>query len=278
MEHGGDLTPLEHRYILRLRVDGTNQVDAVRRILAWARDRQSRSVCVATTHVVMEAYDSAEFRQVVNWADLVTPDGMPLVWGLRWLGIKGATRVCGPDLMPEVLEAAAAAGIPVGFFGGTPVVMERLVAAAAKGFPGLKVAFAESPPFRPLADAEDRDYVASINRSGARILFVGLGCPKQERWMAAHRGRVKSVMLGVGAAFDFLAGTKPRAPRWMQQAGLEWLFRLATEPRRLWRRYAWHNPRFAFHFGLQLMRHAVSARSTARRAEKEQFSVLREPD
>ena len=259
------LTIPDHRHILGMRVDGTSYADAVDRVLAWARDHQSRYVCVATAHMVMEAYDSAEFRQIVNGADLVTPDGMPLVWGLRWLGIKEAVRVYGPDLTPAVLRAAAALGIPVGFFGGAPAVLERLTAAAAARFPGLNVAFAESPPFRPLTDEEDQGYVERINRSGARILFVGLGCPKQEWWMAARRGRVRAVMLGVGAAFDFLAGTKPWAPRWMQQAGLEWLFRLATEPRRLWRRYLRHNPRFAFLFGLQVMRHIASGRTAPAR-------------
>src|SRR3989304_9385655 len=149
------LTIPDHRHILGMRVDGTSYADAVDRVLAWARDPQSRSVCVATAHMVMEAYDAAEFREIVNKADLVTPDGMPLVWGLRWLGITEAVRVCGPDLTPQVLQTAAALRIPVGFFGGAPTVLERLVAAAAARFPGLNVAFAEGPPFRPLARAED---------------------------------------------------------------------------------------------------------------------------
>src|SRR3989304_375690 len=150
------------------------------------------------------------------------------------------------DAVDRVLAwggAAAPRGVPVGFVGGAPAVLERLTAAAAARFPGLNVAFAESPPFRPLTDEEDQGYVERINRSGARILFVGLGCPKQEWWMAARRRRVRAVMLGVGAAFDFLAGTKPWAPRWMRQAGLEWLFRLATEPKRLWRRDLRPQPR-----------------------------------
>lgn len=253
------MTPLEHRYIVGMRVDGTSYADAVERIAAWARDREARYVCVATAHMVMEGYDSPEFQRMVNEADLVTPDGMPLVWGLRWLGIRGATRVYGPDLTPEVLRVATALGVPVGFYGGSPEVLERLVARARERFPGLSVAFVESPPFRPLTEQEDRECVERINRSGARILFIGLGCPKQERWMASHKGRIRTVMLGVGAAFDFLAGTKPQAPRWMQQAALEWLFRLATEPRRLWRRYLRNNPRFAVLFALQLARHAAAS-------------------
>ena len=154
-----------------------------------------------------------------------------------------------------MLAEAARAGIPVGFYGGAPDVLDKLVVVARERFPGLRIVYAWSPPFRPISPAEDTAIVEEINRSGARILFVGLGCPKQDRWMAAHHSRVNAVMLGVGAAFDFLAGNKAQAPRWMQDRGLEWVFRLASEPRRLWWRYLWHNPRFVVLFALQLLRH-----------------------
>jgi N-acetylglucosaminyldiphosphoundecaprenol N-acetyl-beta-D-mannosaminyltransferase len=203
--------------------------------------------------MVMEAYDDPGFRRVVNAADLVTPDGMPLVWGLRLLGMHGQDRVYGPELTLRVLAATEAAGVPVGFYGSAPEVLTRLLERVRRVYPRLEIAYAESPPFRSLSPKEDAEVVRKVNESGTRVLFVGLGCPKQERWMAAHRGRVRAVMLGVGAAFDFLAGTKPQAPRWMQNMGLEWLFRLLTEPRRLWRRYLIHNPRFALLFGLQLL-------------------------
>ena len=244
---------MEHRYILGMRVDATNFGDAVARVLDWADRRESRYVCVATVHMVMEAYDDPAFRWLVNVADLVTPDGMPLVWSLRLLGVPGQERVYGPELTPRVLAAAEAAGIPVGFYGSAPEVLERLLVRVRRAYPLLRIAYAKSPHFRSLTPEEDEEVVRKINESGARVLFVGLGCPKQERWMAEHRGRVRAVMLGVGAAFDFLAGTKPRAPRWMQNAGLEWLFRLMSEPRRLWKRYVKHNPRFVFLFGLQLL-------------------------
>lgn len=146
--------------------------------------------------------------------------------------------------MLHVLEAAAREKIPVGFYGGTPEVIELLVEQMQSRFAGLNVAFAVSPPFREMSRQEDLEVVEQINSSGARILFVGLGCPKQEIWMAEHKGKVNAVMLGVGAAFDFHAGVKRQAPAWMQRAGLEWLFRLFTEPRRLWKRYLYHNPRF----------------------------------
>jgi len=243
-----------HTTILGIRVTATSYSGAVRKILGWAGGRSSRYVCAACVNSIMEAHDSASFHQVLNEADLVTPDGMPLVWGLRLQGVREASRVYGPDLTLKVMAAAEEANIPVGFYGGAESGLQQLLRAVHRRFPKLEVAYAFPPPFRPLTAAEDQEVVRAINDSGARILFVGLGTPKQDLWMAEHRGRIRAVMLGVGAAFDFIAGIKPQAPRWMMRAGLEWLFRLASEPRRLWRRYLWHNPRFVFLFALQLLR------------------------
>lgn len=230
--------------ILGCRVDATSYEQATAQILQWARDGESRYVCVANVHMVMETQDDPSFKVLVNQADLVTPDGMPLVWMLRRMGYPHQERVYGPELTLRLVEAAAQQGIPVGFYGSTAEVLKRLIITLQECYPALWVAYAFSPPFRPLTPEEDADIVAEINASGARLLFIGLGCPKQERWMAGHKGWVRAVMLGVGAAFDFLAGTKPQAPRWMQRAGLEWLFRLLTEPRRLWRRYLVNNSVF----------------------------------
>ena len=240
--------------ILGTRVDSTSYHEATAVITEWAAQNLSKYVCVATVSQVMEGHDAPAFQAVMNQADLVTPDGMPLVWGLRLLGWKGATRVYGPDLTPIVLARAAADGLPVGFYGGSPEVLEQFVQAMTARFPELKAAYAFSPPFRPLTPAEDQQVVQEIKESGARILFVATGNPAQELWMAAHRGKVPAVMIGVGAAFDFLTGAKRQAPRWMMGIGLEWLFRLATEPRRLWKRYLRHNPRFVVLFALQLIR------------------------
>jgi len=245
--------PFLARHILGVRVAASDYAHARRLILSWARRCQSRSVCFATVHSLMEAHDSPAFRQSLNAADLLLPDGMPLVWGLHLLGLPGASRVYGPDLTLFVLEAAARRRIPVGFYGSAPDVLRRLLQVLARRCPGLVVAYACSPPFRPPTPEEDEAVVRNIRLSGARILFVGLGCPRQESWMTQHRGRLPCVMLGVGAAFDFLSGAKPQAPRWMMRCGLEWLFRLLTEPRRLWKRYLKHNPRFLFHFSLQLL-------------------------
>lgn len=246
--------PRDGRCIVGTRVDLTDYRRATDGVLWWAQQCESRYVCVASVNNVMEAYDDLEFRRIMNEADLVTPDGMPLVWGLRALGAKGATRVYGPDLTPVVLKAAEREGMPVGFYGGSPKTLAGLVGVVRNRFPKLEVAFAYSPPFRPLTAGEDEEVTRNINESGVRILFIGLNTPKQERWMADHKGRVGAVMLGVGAAFDFLAGTKRQAPRWMMRIGLEWLFRLATEPVRLWKRYLRHNPRFVVLFVLQLLR------------------------
>ncbi len=242
------------RSILGMRVDASTYEEASDLVIAWARAGESRSVCVGTVHMVMETRDDPAFREAVNGADLVTSDGMPLVWGLRLLGIPGAERVYGPDLTPIVCRKAAAEGIPVGFHGGSPETLARLLARVRADHPGLEIAHAESPPFGDLTPERLADEARRIEASGAQIVFVGLGCPKQERWMAAQRGRIPAVMLGVGAAFDFLAGTKRQAPRLLQRAGLEWAFRLAAEPRRLWRRYLRNNPRFVALFAAQLLR------------------------
>jgi N-acetylglucosaminyldiphosphoundecaprenol N-acetyl-beta-D-mannosaminyltransferase len=236
----------ERRTILGIGVDATSYQDATARVMEWARRGESRVVCLGVVASVMEARESPRYRAALDQADLVTPDGMPLVWMLRWLGEKPATRVYGPDLTLKVLRAAEEARVAVGFYGSSEEVLRSLLANLRQRFPGLLVSFHQAPPFRPLSQREDEDAVSAIRESGTRILFVGLGGAKQDLWMTEHRAQVPAVMLGVGAAFDFLAGTKPQAPRWMQNAGLEWLFRLSTEPRRLWRRYLRHNPRFAF--------------------------------
>ena len=230
--------------ILGTRVDPTSYETALTLILGWSQKRESRFVCVANVHVIMEAYDSPGFRDMVNSADLVTPDGMPLVWTLRQLGHRGQQRVYGPDLTLKLVEAAASQSIPIGFYGSTLPVLERMTRVFASRFPALQILYCFSPSFYEISEAEDTAIIEAINASGIHILFVGLGCPKQERWIAEHKGKIQAVMIGVGAAFDFHAGTKHQAPKWMMRLGLEWFFRLSQEPVRLWRRYLYHNPRF----------------------------------
>jgi N-acetylglucosaminyldiphosphoundecaprenol N-acetyl-beta-D-mannosaminyltransferase len=249
-----DLPSPPARYILGMRVDATSYPDAVRRIIDWSHEGDSRYVCVSNVNNVMTAFDDPAFREVMNQADLSTPDGMPLAWGLRRLGIDWAGRVYGPDLTVSILSAAAEQGVQVGFYGGEPACMSDLMRVVSARWPRLKVPYSFCPPFRDLTAEEDERIVTEINNSGARVLLVGLGCPKQEIWMAKHRGRVNAVMVGVGAAFDFIAGRKKQAPKILQDIGMEWAFRLATEPRRLWKRYLKHNPRFVTLFGLQLLK------------------------
>lgn len=244
---------MKHRYILGMRVDATSYAGAAAQVVEWSQEAVGRYVCVANVHMTMEAFDDRSFQQLVNDAALITPDGMPLVWTLRALGLKGQTRVYGPTLVLHVCEQAAQAGVPVGLYGGTDASLKSMQQFLAARYPALKVAYAYAPPFRALSPEEDAHVVADIRASGARLLFVGLGCPKQERWMAAHRERLPLVQLGVGAAFDFHSGRVRQAPGWLQRMGLEWLFRLLIEPRRLWRRYLLHNPRFVVLTLLQLV-------------------------
>lgn len=245
------------RRILGMRVDATRYEEAVEVLADRAEAGVPGSVCVSTVHMVMEAFDDPSFRRAVNGAELVTSDGVPLVWALRALGLPSAERVYGPDLTLALCRRAATLGIPVGFYGGSEDALDDMIERLTACHPGLSVVFRHSPPFRALSPEEDAAVVDAIRASGARLLFVGLGCPKQERWMADHRERLDCTLLGVGAAFDFLAGRKRQAPAWMQRRGLEWLFRLAIEPHRLWRRYLVGNPRFVFHFAGQLLRSRV---------------------
>lgn len=244
--------PFATRPILGVNIAVGSYDKVVQHSLAWAQARQSRALVFANVHVVMEAVDDPAFLRLLNGADVVIPDGMPLVWALRALGENSAKRVCGPDATAALLAAAEKAGVSVGFYGGSQSVLDSLIGAVRLRHPNLNVVFQESPPFRALTLEEDSAVVDRIASSGARLLFVGLGCPKQENWIMEHAGRVHAVMFAVGAAFDFLAGSKRRAPRWMQRCGLEWVFRFATEPRRLAWRYLKHNPRFIIRFFQQL--------------------------
>lgn len=232
--------------ILGIDVADSTYDNVVQKSLWWAHSKESRALAFANVHVLMEAHDDPSFGACLQRFDMVNPDGMPLVWMLKLLGRKRATRVYGPDCTLAMLKAATQEGITVGFYGGSQKVLDALLESVKFKFPGLDIKFAYSPPFRPLTPEEDEIMVQQIANSGAQILFVGLGCPRQERWVVDHLGRLPVVMFAVGAAFDFIAGAKPQAPSWMMRSGLEWLFRFASEPRRLSGRYLKHNPRFVF--------------------------------
>jgi N-acetylglucosaminyldiphosphoundecaprenol N-acetyl-beta-D-mannosaminyltransferase len=238
--------------VLHASIDVVDWDAALSRIAEWAANRESRYVCICNSHSVVTAGQEPAFGQVVARADMATPDGAPVAWMIRKLGFRGQQRINGPDLMWKYCEQASRRGESIYLYGGAPETLEILQHRLAKEFPGLRVAGAYSPPFRALTATEDADAVRRINASGAGTVWVSLGCPKQEMWMAAHHESVKAVMIGVGAAFDYHAGTIQRAPLIVQQAGLEWLYRLISEPRRLWRRYLITNTLFVFGAARQL--------------------------
>lgn len=230
--------------VLGAYIDALSWDETLARLLTWGRSRESRYVAISNVHVVVSAWRAPSFRAVINGADMATPDGAPIAWMLRRQGFATQPRISGPDLTWELCRRCAAEALPVYFYGSIPETLEALRARLNAALPDLIICGLESPPFRPLSAAEDAAVTARINASGAAIVFVGLGCPKQEIWMAEHHGTINAVMIGVGAAFDFHARTIKRAPRWMQDRGLEWLHRLFTEPRRLWKRYLVTNTLF----------------------------------
>jgi N-acetylglucosaminyldiphosphoundecaprenol N-acetyl-beta-D-mannosaminyltransferase len=224
------------------------------RTLDWidrAVERRQRGyICVAAVHTVVACQDDPELRAAVLGADLTVPDGMPLVWALRMLGHPLESRVYGPDLMELACARAARTGQRVYLYGGrNHGALAQLARELRLRHPGLRIVGGQAPPFRPLTAEEDAAVAAEINASHADVVWVGIGVPKQEKWMARMRERLDApVLVGVGAAFDFHAGLIPQAPAWLQRRGMEWAFRLAQEPRRLWRRYLLYNPRFVAGF------------------------------
>ena len=240
--------------VLGVGVSAINMRGALAAIERWIENASPHYVCVAPVHGIMESQRDESLRRIYNAAGLVTPDWMPLVWLSRLRGCRWVERVYGPDLMLAVCEASVRRRWRHFLYGGGHGVAPRLAQRLAARFPGIEIVGTYTPPFRPLTAAEDRVVTDQINQSGADIVWVGIGAPKQEHWMAAHVGRIAApVMVGVGAAFDFHAGVKRQAPRWMQRTGLEWLFRLATEPRRLWWRYLRTNPYFVYLLVLQAL-------------------------
>jgi N-acetylglucosaminyldiphosphoundecaprenol N-acetyl-beta-D-mannosaminyltransferase len=269
---GGDLIPAKEDQvdILGVRVSAINLNDAARTIERWISKGSRNYVCVTGAHGIMESRRNRRLGSIHNEAGMVVPDGMPLVWLSRLLGKRGVRRVYGPDLMRELTAVSARRGYRQFYYGGAEGVADRLRRELTAAHPGLQIAGTLCPPFRELTPAEDRAVVDTINGARPDIVWVGLSTPKQEFWMADHLGRIEvAVMVGVGAAFDFLAGTKRQAPSWMQQVGLEWLFRLCSEPRRLWRRYAYIVPGFAVLAAGELARSTI--RLYARPSAREHF-------
>jgi N-acetylglucosaminyldiphosphoundecaprenol N-acetyl-beta-D-mannosaminyltransferase len=239
--------------VLGSKIDAVSWGEAIERLLGWGHGRESRYVTICNVHVVVTASRDPAYHKVIDGADMATPDGAPVAWMLRRMGFAHQPRISGPDLMWELCERAASENMPVYFYGSTERTLAALAERLEKVFPTLRIAGMESPPFRPSTEEEDMATVERINESSARFVFVALGCPKQERWMSVHRDKINAVMIGVGAAFDFHAGAVKRAPPWMQRIGLEWLHRLASEPRRLWWRYLITNTLFVVGASRQLL-------------------------
>jgi N-acetylglucosaminyldiphosphoundecaprenol N-acetyl-beta-D-mannosaminyltransferase len=242
--------------VLGVQVNVLNVHQACEIIEGWIRQRAKRYVCITGAHGVMESHRDERLRSILNQAGMVTADGMPLVWFSRFIRKAPARRVYGPDLMRALTAISPARGYRHFYYGGPPGIVEKLKTKMEHDHPGIEVVGTVTPPFRQLTRAEDDAVVQCINAARPDIVWVGLSTPKQEVWMARHVERIDApVLIGVGAAFDFLAGTKRQAPRWMQRSGLEWFFRLATEPRRLWRRYAYIVPGFALLSARELVKH-----------------------
>lgn len=250
--HGNALMPLPSQRGLGVNILGApisplQFRDAVDEVIRLSRNRGPAAVYLANVHMLVESRRSIEFGSVLRRAQLVLPDGMPLVWLMRARGSTRQERVAGMDLLPALCSQAQKAAVPVYFLGATDEVLQRARDRIEREYPHLIVAGMESPPFRPLTEAEDAHLCSRIIASRARLLFVALGCPKQERWIDDHQEKLPVAMVGVGAALEVFAGVKPRAPLLLQEWGLEWLFRLWSEPGRLAGRYLTTNAMFVWY-------------------------------
>lgn len=251
------LPPPHKTSVLGIGVSRTNYRDATEFIIQNAKLRQSCTVAPTPVHGIMSGYLDRNHGRYLNQFTMVTPDGQPVRWALNLLRQPGdmplRDRVCGPVLTLHLCKRAAEENLSVFFYGSTEVVLEKLHSNLQRQFPNLKIAGTISPPFRPLSDAEQAEYIDRIRDSGASIVFVGLGCPRQEKWAFEHRHQLDCPLICIGAAFDFHSGNLPVAPVWMQNAGLEWLFRLTQEPIRLWKRYLLLNPLYLMLLAAQIL-------------------------
>jgi N-acetylglucosaminyldiphosphoundecaprenol N-acetyl-beta-D-mannosaminyltransferase len=224
-------------------------------MLEWAQEHASKSVCVANTHMLIEAHSNPEFMRVLRGADLVTPDGMPLVWMMKLLGARNQNRVAGMDIFLALCQEASHRNLSVFFVGSQTEILNRIQTHLEQDFPDLCIAGMEPLPFRPITPQEDDNLIRKIHASGASLVLVSLGCPKQEVWMSRHKGQLKGVMIGLGGVFPVYAGIQKRAPQWAREYGLEWLYRLLQEPKRLWKRYQSTIPPFIYLAIRQLIKH-----------------------
>jgi N-acetylglucosaminyldiphosphoundecaprenol N-acetyl-beta-D-mannosaminyltransferase len=240
--------------IITLRTHVLSFSKAISTIEKLAKNKKGGYVCVSNVHMCMETFDSSEFKSILDNSDLTIADGRPIYWAQKLLGEKKGEHIRGQDLTDEICRVSGHKHLNIGLYGGSSVsTLEKVESALLEKFPDIKISFKYSPPYRQLTCKENEDIVQAVTKADVDILFVAIGCPKQEIWMAENKKSLSCVMIGVGAAFDFISGAKKHSPYWMQKVGMEWLYRLFSEPGRLWRRYLIQNPRFLFYFFLQLL-------------------------
>jgi N-acetylglucosaminyldiphosphoundecaprenol N-acetyl-beta-D-mannosaminyltransferase len=246
--------------VLGSRFSALSRAEIESRLLKEAELGRRGYVCVANVHTTMMGWADPEYRQIANESAYTVPDGMPLVWAMKSLGAPEQDRVRGPSLMRALMDKGREKGLKHYLYGGSPKAIAALQEMLHRDYPGVKIVGAESPPFRALDLIQPAEFLViaeRIHASGAQVLWVGLGAPKQEQWMWMQCNNLALMQLGVGAAFDLLPGLVPEAPAFLQSMGLEWLYRLYREPARLWRRYLWNNPAFLVLWGCQWLRHCL---------------------
>jgi N-acetylglucosaminyldiphosphoundecaprenol N-acetyl-beta-D-mannosaminyltransferase len=251
---------MEQKKIITLNISTGVYKDFITNIIQLAKARTSSYVCVANVHMLVEAHKDEDFANIVNSADIITPDGMPIAKAFIPLYKTNQNRVAGMTLLPDLLRQAEQDGLGVFFYGGTDEMLNVTKEYCAQHYPNLIISGAYSPPFRPLTPQENLEVVQMINGGGSQLVFVALGCPKQEKWMAAMKGKVNACMVGIGGALPVMVGLQKRAPRWMQKASLEWLYRLGQEPGRLFKRYAVTNSIFMYLLLKTMLNNIVSQR------------------
>jgi len=240
--------------VLSLSLNSYSYQEAKHHIIEWAKARKSAYVCFANVHMTIEAYDDLDFAEMVNGADMVCADGMPLSKAVKLIYDKKIERVAGMDMFPTLIEEAHKEKLNIFLFGSTDEVLAKIEKKIIEKFPSAKLVGAISPPFRTLSETEEGEFIHQINASSANMVFVALGCPKQEKWMAKHSSKINAVLLGVGGAFPVFVEAEKRAPEWMRRMSLEWLYRLRQDPKRLFKRYFYTNTKFLYLLALRKLR------------------------
>jgi N-acetylglucosaminyldiphosphoundecaprenol N-acetyl-beta-D-mannosaminyltransferase len=243
---------MNNKLVLKSRVSVASYSNMLEAIMKLTTEKQSSYVCVSNVHMVIEAYMDKNFLKIMNNADITTPDGMPLAKAINLLYGLNQDRVAGMDLMPDMMKECNLQNRSIFLYGSTLEVLEKIIAKVKIEYPNLRLD-SYSPPFRELSPDEEKNIVEKINSGSYDFVFVALGCPKQEKWMNEHKDKIQSCMIGLGGAFEVFAGTKDRAPQWMQDYSLEWIYRLVQDPKRLWKRYMYTNTLFVVLFIKQVV-------------------------